>query len=247
MMRTVMTKQPMSEPKGDKPSNAQQRYYARNKQKFADANARYREHNKSEITKRRREKTVNERFDEILQSLEALSIPDDVVTMARSIYEKAMEKGITAGSPSKYFAPACFLVACYDNEFPILYDDLNIHSFSSYKYVIEQLSEHVLPEMNITARKNVPIERYIDRFCSQLFLTEVQQARIKKFVTSMLKKYDVLLQKYQVHVVAAALIYIDLKLQSFRISQKRVCDVARITPFAIRGIITTVHGGKTNG
>ena len=185
-----------------------------------------------------KERSLLKVFDEITRLSRKGNIPQSIITEAHSLYKITSNAKISRGANRKGIIASCLYFACKINKVPrstseiadIFEIDHKIMSKGCKKFQeIMQLNKVDIYRINET--KSINLYDFIDRFCSNLNLSDNDITNIKKISENSVKLN--LVYENTPPSMAAGCIFLYIKYYKLSILKKEISDICKISEVTI--------------
>ena len=171
-----------------------------------------------------------------------LAVPEHIKETAWKIYTNVVKKKLTMGRSIDGFVAASLYAAIRIHEFPRLLEDVSDASLTPRHTVVRTLSillRDILPELSMSY-KPITAKQLVYKFGNELNLPmETQNNAINILARARIQGISYMGKDPK--GVAASVIYLAAKANSFRRTQSEIANVAKITEVTLRNRINELR------
>ena len=178
----------------------------------------------------RKESNLKIALTELKRLSTSLNLTEHARQFATSTYRRCLRKDLIKGRSIEGFVSASIYVACRKERIPRNLTDI-ARSSKVDRSTIYQSSKKISSELGIKT-SYIPPETYIDRFCSELELSQ-KVCRKAHNITEKGKEEGLINGKSPTGFAAAS-IYISSKINSENRTQNQIANVADVSPVTLR-------------
>jgi len=188
-----------------------------------------RQHNRARIG-RKRDRNQLYAFQEIRRLRSAESLPTQVRDQACSLFRTAQKESLLRGRSLEGFAAACVYAACRINTVSRTIEE-TVATAKADRAEFQAAYDALNRELGLPVEPTSPAE-YLPRYASELDLSSAVERRAEKLVDRTRK--EGIANGRNPSGVAAACLYTAAKEVDAEVTQRRVAEVASVTPVTIR-------------